>query len=684
MSTVLNSAELAPPVAKADPFKLEKHGDMRVDPYYWLREKKSPDVLRYLEEENRYTEAVMKPTEGLQKKLYDEILGRIKETDQTAPVRRGPWLYYSRTEKGKDYQIYCRRLAAGGNEQVLLDGNELAKGKKYFRVGVFQPSPDHQLLAYSTDDQGDEEYTLVIKDLGTGKLFSDAVHQTYYDVEWANDNKTLFYTKLDSAKRPYRVYRHVLGAADDKLIYEEKDERFHVGLEKTLSHKFLIIQLHSSLTTEALVLPADKPNDEFKVLLPREQEVEYDVAERNGEFWIRTNDHAKNFRLIRTPVNSPDKKNWVEILPNRDNVKIDGIELFANHLLVVERENGLTRLRVRDLRANQDHYVDFPEPAYMVAAGGNYEFTSPLLRFQYTSLLTPMSSYDYDMNKHSRELIKREEVPGDFDPARYSSERVFATAKDGTKIPVALVYRKGFVRDGKAPTLLYGYGSYGSNSDATFSAARLSLLDRGFVYAIANIRGGAEMGELWHDNGKLMNKRNTFTDFISAAEYLVEQKITSPDHLAMMGGSAGGLLMGAVVNLRPDLFKAVIAKVPFVDVVTTILDPSLPLSVIEYEEWGNPNEQKAYDYMKSYSPYDNVKAQAYPNMLVTAGLNDPRVSYWEPAKWVAKLRKTKTDRNVLLLKTEMGSGHFGKSGRYDKIKETAFDYAFLISMLGVN
>ncbi|HET8550409.1 MAG TPA: S9 family peptidase [Bryobacteraceae bacterium] len=684
MSVFAHPADLRPPVARVQPQKLEKHGDVRVDPYYWLRDRSNPEVIRYLEAENTYTEAVMAPAKPLQEKLYKEILGRIKETDTSAPARRGPYLYYTRTEQGKQYPIYCRRPRTSDREEILVDANELAKGHAYFKVGVFMPSPDHTLLAWSTNVTGDEQYTLVVKDLKTGTMLPDRVEHTYYDVEWANDNKTLFYTVLDQAKRPWRVYRHVLGTdAADPLIYEETDERFHTTLGKTLSQKFLLIQLESSVTSEVRYLPASDPTGQFRVLAPREQDHEYDVTEREGEFWIRTNAGAKNFRLVKAPVGDPSQKNWREVIAHRADVKIEHVEAFASHLVITEREKGLRRLRIRRLPGNTEHYIEFPEPAYVVRAVQNYEYTTAILRFSYNSLVTPPSEYDYDMDRRTRELVKREEVLGGYDPGNYESERIFATAKDGTKLPIALVYRKGFRRDGSGPALLYGYGSYGSTTDATFSSARISLLDRGFIYAIATIRGGSEMGEAWHDSGKMLNKVNTFTDFVAAAEHLVGQKYTSRERLAIMGGSAGGLLIGAVLNMRPELFRTAVAKVPFVDVVTTILDPSLPLTVIEYEEWGNPNQKKYYEYMKSYSPYDNVKPQAYPNILITAGLNDPRVSYWEPAKWAARLRAMKTDNSVLLLKTEMGAGHFGVSGRYEKIKETAFDYSFILWTLGI-
>ena len=678
MSTELLAS---PPVAKLEPKILEAHGDVRVDPYFWLRDRDNPETIAYLEAENRYTEAVMAPAKPLQEQLFAEIVARIRETDTSAPVRRGPWHYFSRTEKGRQYRIHCRRSVEAAAEEILIDENELAEGFEYFRLGVFEPSPDHSLLAWSTDTEGDESYILVVKDLRTGELLPDRVLGTYYEVEWASDNRTLFYTVLDEAKRPWRVYRHVLGEPEDTMVFEETDERFHLGVTRTLSRSHLIVHSSSSVTSEEWVLESDNPQGTFRCVQPREHEVEYELAERHGEFWIRTNYKAKNFRVMRAPVAAPGRENWQEVIAHRESVKVEHVEAFRDHLLVVEREEGLTKLRIRALRDDADHYIDFPEPAYEVAPTGNHEFSTPVLRFRYSSLVTPPSFYDYDMDSRERTLVKREDVLGGYDPENYRSERIFATASDGTRIPIALVYRRGLKRDGSAPAVLYGYGSYGINNDATFSAARVSLLDRGFVWAIANIRGGAEMGEAWHDAGKLLNKHNTFTDFIAAAEHLIAEKYTSADRLAAMGRSAGGLLMGAVANMRPDLFRVIVAGVPFVDVVTTILDPSLPLTVIEYEEWGNPNEKPFYDYMKSYSPYDNVRPQDYPHILVTAGLNDPRVAYWEPAKWVARLRATKTDTNTLLLKTEMGAGHFGKSGRYDKIRDTDFDFAFILKHL---
>jgi oligopeptidase B len=676
---------LDPPRAPARPKTMTLHGETRVDPYFWLREKTSAEVIQYLEAENRYTEAVMKPSEKLQEKLYQEILGRIKQTDLSVPARRDEYLYYSRTQTGRQYPILCRKKIGQEQEEVLIDENELAEGKKYFRVGGSAPSPNHKLFAYSVDNMGDERYTIYVKDLTSGKLLPDEIPNNEGPVEWANDGKTLYYVTIDAAKRPEKVWRHTLGAntSTDKLMLHEKDERFFVSIAKTRSKRYVLISLDSSNTTEMYFLDADHPEKEFKLMEPRRPEIEYYAEDQGEYFYIRTNDGAKNFRLMKAPVTDPSRKNWKEVIAHRADVKLDDIDAFKDYLVVYERENGLRKIRVENTKNHKVHYVSFPESAYSVLPAENYQYETNLLRFRYTSLVTPLSVYEYNMDAKSRELLKRDEVLGGYDPKAYATERVFATAADGAKVPIAIVYKKGTPLDGTAPAMLYAYGAYGLNTDASFSSARLSLLDRGFVYAMANIRGGAEMGELWHDQGKMLAKRNTFTDFISAAEYLIAQKYTSKDKLTIQGGSAGGLLMGAVTNMRSDLFKAVIANVPFVDVLNTMLDPTLPLTVTEYEEWGNPNEKKYYDYMKTYSPYDNVEKKAYPNMLITAGLNDPRVSYWEPAKWAARLRAMKTDNNVLLLKTNMGSGHFGLSGRYERMKEIAFEYAFLLTMVGI-
>ncbi len=671
-----------PPVAKIVPKSSTTLGDTRVDNYFWLRDRNNPDTIKYLEAENEYTKAQMKHADALQSKLYSEILGRIQQTDLSVPTKRGDYLYYTRTEEGKQYAIYCRRHLHG-KEEVLLDGNAMAEGKKYFRVGNFVASPNHKLLAYSVDFEGDEAYTIHIKDLTTGNLLSDAIPNTYYSLEWGNDNTTFFYTVLDAAKRPYKVFRHTLGVKKNTLVYHETDERFTVELEKTRSQAYVLINIGSSLTSEVRYVNAGKPKGRFAVLLPRVQETEYDVAHHGESWFIRTNDGAKTFRLVEAPVKDPSRANWKEVMPARADATIESVTTFKDELVTEERDRGLIKIRIQNFVTGDIHYVAFDEPVYTASLGANAEYDTKLLRFTYTSLVTPNSVFDYNMDTRERELKKQQPVLGGYDPSKYQSERIYATAADGVKVPISLVYKKGLVQNGKAPMLLYGYGAYGISMDPTFSSDRLSLLDRGFVYAIAHIRGGADLGKPWHEDGRILKKKNTFTDFIASAEHLSAEKYSSPDHIAIMGGSAGGLLMGAVTNMRPDLFGAVVAKVPFVDALNTMLDASLPLTVGEYEEWGNPNEQQYYDYIKSYAPYENVEAKEYPKILITAGLNDPRVSYWEPAKWAAKLRATKKDSRVLLLKTNMGSGHFGSSGRYEYIKETAFDYAFILNALGV-
>ena len=685
-TTTLPAAELRiqPPAAKIVPKTITEHGDVRVDNYFWLRQRDDPDTLPYLEDENRYTEAMMAHTVPMQSKLYQEMLGRIKQTDLSVPVPRDGYFYYSRTEEGKQYGIHCRKQGSlDAAEEILLDENVLAAGKKYFRLGNFSISPSHRLLAYSDDYDGDEAYTIRVKDLETGKLLGDEIPNTYYSLEWANDNATFFYTVLDEAKRPFKIFRHRLGETANELVYHETDERFTVELGKTSSRAFLLIHIASSLTSEIRYLPADRPDQPFQLVLPRVHETEYDLTHHGDSFFIRTNDSARTFRVVEAPVADPNKANWKEIIPKREDATIEGVLAFRDYLVVEERDRGLTRIQIRPFSAEAPHYIDFPEPVYTAFPGANAEYDTRILRFNYTSLVTPHSVFDYNMATGERELKKQQEVLGGYDPSRYESERIYAAAPDGVKVPISLVHKKGLVRDGNAPMLLYGYGSYGISIDPTFASDRLSLLDRGFVYAIAHIRGGGDVGKPWHEEGRLLKKKNTFTDFIACAEHLISEKYTSPGRLAIMGGSAGGLLMGAVTNMRPDLFKTVVAMVPFVDVLNTMLDPSLPLTVGEYEEWGNPADPAYYSYMKSYAPYENVEAKSYPALLVTAGLNDPRVSYWEPAKWTAKLRALKTDNHRLLLKTEMGSGHFGASGRYEHLKETAFNYAFVLDTLGV-
>ncbi|HUU85409.1 MAG TPA: S9 family peptidase [Phycisphaerae bacterium] len=675
-----------PPVATVRPHTTTLHGVTRTDDYYWLKDRTDPEVIRHLEAENAHTAAVMKHVEPLRKRLYKEFKSRLKETDLSVPARDDDYYYYTRTFEGKQYQVYCRKKGSlDAEEEVLLDANELAKGHEYFRIGGFENSPDHKLLAYSVDTNGSEMYTLRVKDLTTGRLLPDEIRDTYYGLEWGNDDRTLFYTTLDAAKRPYRVFRHRLGTdpSEDELVFDEPDERFYVRLSKSRSEKYILLSLDSKVTSEVHYLDADRPQSAFTVIQPRQHKMEYRVAHHGDRFFIVTNDDAVNFKLVEAPVRSPSKDHWTEVIPHRPAVKLDDVDAFADHLAVYERKDGLAQIAVRDLATGGQHYIEFPEPVYTATPGDNREFDSKVLRFNYTSLVTPASVFDYNMETHERELKKRQEVLGGYDPDRYQSERIYAIAPDGTRVPISLVYRKGITLDGTNPALLYGYGSYGMSMDPDFDSEVVSLWDRGFIYAIAHVRGGGEMGRPWYDSGKLLHKKNTFTDFIACAEHLIDAKYTAPDRLAIMGGSAGGLLMGAVVNMRPDLFQAVVAQVPFVDVVTTMLDPSIPLTVTEYEEWGNPNEQAYFEYILSYSPVDNVAARDYPHLLITAGLNDPRVGYWEPAKWAAKLRVAKTDHNRLLLKTEMGAGHGGKSGRYRQLEEDAFEYAFVLDAVGI-
>ncbi len=681
----MDSPPVAPPVAKIVPVSTTLFGDTRTDPYAWLRDRNDPDTLKYLEAENAYTKEMTKSTEELQAKLYAEMLGRIKQTDLSVPVKRDEYFYYSRTEEGKQYAIYCRKKGSlEAPEEILLDGNILGEGKPYFRVGNFAVSPSHRLLAYSVDFEGDETYTIRVKDLDTGALLPDEIPNTYYSLEWANDNRTFFYTTLDAAKRPHQVYRHTLGEQENPLIYHEEDQRYTLEVEKTSSRNFILINIGSSLTSEVRFVSADSPYEPFQTVLPRVQEVEYDLTHHGDSFYIRTNDNAKTFRVVRAPVSDSSRPNWQDFLPKRDRVTVESVHAFRDYLAIEERDRGLSQIRIHHFPECEQHTIEFPEPVYSAGLGANAEFETQVVRFHYTSLVTPACVFDYDMQTRQRELKKQQEVLGGYDPAQYQSERVYAQAPDGTEVPISVVYKKGFERNGSTPLLLYGYGAYGISIDPTFSSDRLSLLDRGMVYAIAHIRGGGDLGKPWHEDGRMLVKKNTFTDFIAAAEYLIAQKYTSSDRLAIMGGSAGGLLMGAVTNLRPDLFDVVVANVPFVDALNTELDASLPLTVGEWEEWGNPSQKEYYDYIKSYAPYENVEAKSYPKILVTAGLNDPRVSYWEPAKWVAKLRALKKDDSLLLLKTQMGSGHFGASGRYERWKETAFNFAFILHALGID
>jgi oligopeptidase B len=676
--------KLQPPPTEKKPRTTQINGDRLVDNYFWLREKTNPAVIAHLEAENAYTTAVMKPTEALQDKLYNEILSHIKQTDANVPYRWGTHFYYTRTVEGKQYPIYCRKRGSlTAPEEILLDLNELAKGQKFMAVGSFAPSDDGTLLAYSTDNTGYRQYTLQIKNLTTGELLPEKIERVD-DLAWATDNKTLFYVTEDAVtKRNDKMFRHVLGTDKYELLYDEKDELFDVGVQRTRDKAVIMLGAFSKTSTEFRYIPANDPNAAWKTILTRQADHEYDVEHRGDLFYIRTNKGAKNFRVVTAPVSDPSEKNWNEFVAHRPLVKIDGVDLFKDHAVLSEWENGLQQIEVVDFKTNKNQRIQFPEPVYAAGLSTNREFDTNVLRYNYQSLVTPSSVFDYDMSTGQATLLKQTEVPGGFDKANYKSERVFATATDGTKIPMSVVYKRDVKLDGTAPTLLYAYGSYGIPISPTFSAGRLALLDRGVIYVIAHIRGGGELGEPWREAGRMMNKMNTFTDFIACADHLVKQKYTSSDRLVIQGGSAGGLLMGAVTNMRPDLFKAVVAQVPFVDVLNTMLDASLPLTTSEYIEWGNPNEKPAYEYMKKYSPYDNVHPASYPAMLVKVSLNDSQVPYWEGAKFVAKIRELKTDHNPLLLKTNMGAGHGGASGRYDAIHETAFDYAFMLWQMGL-
>ncbi|HEX9222856.1 MAG TPA: S9 family peptidase [Candidatus Acidoferrales bacterium] len=679
-------AHAAPPVANKIHTENHIHGGTLVDDYRWLREKSNPEVAQYLETENAYTDAIMKPTEPLQKKLYDEMVSHIKETDVNVPYKDGDSFYYSRVEAGKQYPIFARKKASlDAAEQITLDVNALAQGEKFMALGAYDVSEDGNLLAYSTDNTGFRQYRLHVRDLRSGKDLPDTAEKTG-SIVWASDNQTIFYTVEDPAKRHYRLYRHKLGtdSKNDDLVYEEKDERFNIGAEKSRSRKYILLASASHTTSEFRYLDAGNPAGEWKLIAPREQDVEYYADHLGDSFYIRTNDKGRTFRLVAAPVSDPGKKNWKEIVPVRADVMLSDFEPFQDFYVLVERENGLPQLTIVDLASGAKQRIAYPEPIYTASPQVNREFKTKFFRYSYQSLITPSSVFDYDVEKHTSTLLKQTEVPGGYDPSKYKSERVWATAKDGTRIPISVVYRKDLKKeDGSNPLYVSGYGSYGFSLPVTFSGNRLSLLDRGVVMAYVHIRGGGEMGKPWHDAGRMMNKMNTFTDFIACAEYLAANKYGARDRIAIEGGSAGGLLMGAVTNLRPDLFKVVLSHVPFVDVMNTMLDASLPLTVPEYEEWGNPHEKPAYDYMLKYSPYDNLKKGAYPAILVKTSFNDSQVMYWEPAKYVAKLRTLKTDNNVLILKTNMAAGHGGSSGRYDRFKEVAFDYAFLLTQLGV-
>jgi oligopeptidase B len=677
-----NMSNTLPPKAK----KIERldtvNGVILKDDYYWLREKESKEVLDYLKAENKYTDAMTEHLKPLQDELYKEMIGRINEDDASVPVKDDEYYYYSRMEKGKNYAINCRKKGSlDAREEIILDENILAEGKEYFSVGALEMSPDHKLMAYAIDVNGSEEYDIYIKNLETGEMLTDEIENTAGNIVWANNNTTFYYTMLDETHRPFQLYRHDLGKNDNKLVFEELDGAYFLYPFKDKSEQFIYVYLGSKVTTEMHFMNADNPDDNFKVIQPRKQGMEYSVASHGTDFYVLTNDNALNFKLMKTSVNTPSMENWQEVMPHDDKVLLSSVETFENHLVIYGRKGGFKHIHITDLRTNKSHEVAFPEPVYTYSSSENPTFEGSIIRFTYSSMITPRTVYDYDMDSKKLTTKKVYEVKGGYDKSDYVVERVEATAADGTKIPMSVAYKKGVKRDGTNPCYLYAYGSYGSSTEPYFSTIRVSLLDRGFVFAIAHIRGGSEMGRKWYEDGKFLKKKNTFTDFINCAEHLVKEKYTNSDKLAIAGGSAGGLLMGAVLNMRPDLFNTVVAHVPFVDVINTMLDETIPLTVVEYEEWGNPNDKIYFDYMLSYSPYDNVEAKDYPNILITAGLNDPRVQYWEPAKWTAKLRDMKTNENTLLLKTNMGAGHGGASGRYEALKEYAFEYAFVLDKL---
>jgi len=680
-------ASIQAPDVKQIPKELTIHGDTRIDNYYWLNVRENPEVIAYLEAENSYTKAILKPTEQLQEKLFDELKSRIKEDDESVPYKENGYYYYSRYETGKEYPIYCRKKEnLEAPEEIMLNVNDLSAGFDYYQVSGLNVSPDNKLLAYGVDTVSRRNYTIYIKNLETGELLTDAISNTVGYAEWANDNKTIFYVKKDQVTlRSYQIFRHALNTnlTSDVLVYQENDETFSTFITKTKSNKFLLIGSYSTLSDEYKYLDANNPTGDFKIIQPRERGLEYSVSHFEDHFYIRTNLNAQNFKLVKTPVNKTTKENWKDVIPHDENAYIEGIEIFKNFLVVEERRDGLNKMRIINWSDNSEHYLNFGEETYSAYISTNTEFDSELLRYGYSSLTTPSSTIDYNMVTHEKTIKKEQEVLGGFDKNNYESKRIFATASDGKKIAMSIVYRKGIKLDSSNPALIFGYGSYGATMDPYFSSIRLSLLDRGFVFAIAHVRGEQYYGRQWYEDGKLLNKINTFTDFNSCAEYLIEQGYTSKEKLFAEGGSAGGLLMGAVANMRPDLYKGIIAQVPFVDVVTTMLDETIPLTTSEFDEWGNPEDSVYYKYMLSYSPYDQVKKQDYPAMLITTGLHDSQVQYFEPAKWVAKLRDMKTDDNVLLLYTNMEAGHGGASGRFQALKEYAMEYAFIFQQLGI-
>lgn len=679
------------PIAATKPFTRIMHNDTVVDPYYWMIDyfKKGPDsskVVDYLTSENKYTDTMMAGTNNLQAKLFTEMKARIKEKDESVPAFKNGYFYYTRTEEGKQYYKYCRKKGSlDAKEEILLDVDQMAVGKAYYSVSTISVSPNNQLLAYGIDEVSRRQYTIHIKNLATGEIYPDAIALTGGDPVWANDNKTLFYTSNNPVTLlSEKIKKHSIGNnTGDATVYEEKDKSNYIGVGKTKNGQYIFIVSQATLSAELSMINADHPDTDFKIFQPRMKNVLYDIVALDNKFLIRTNWNALNFRLMECPLDKTDSSNWKEVIPHRKDVLIQGVEEFKDFIVINERKNGLVNLRVKNNATGKEHDINFEEAAYTAGLGTNPEYKTTSLRYNYTSLTTPSTVYDYDLNTKVKTLKKQQEIVGGYNPLDYQTERIYATATDGTKIPISLVYKKGLDKNGMAPLLLYAYGSYGISMDVNFSSTRLSLLNRGFIYAIAHIRGGEDLGRQWYEDGKLMKKKNTFTDFIDCGSYLIQQKYTSSNHLYAQGGSAGGLLMGAVINMAPALWNGVIAQVPFVDVVNTMLDESIPLTTNEFDEWGNPKNKDAYFYLKSYSPYENIERKKYPNLLVTTGLHDSQVQYFEPAKWVARLRTMKTDKNVLLLKTNMEFGHGGASGRFDYLKDIALNYAFLFALEGI-
>jgi oligopeptidase B len=678
------SKKPTPPTATKISHELSMHGITRNDPYYWLNDRDNPDVIAYLQAENEYTKKYMEHTDALQQKLYDEMLGRIQQTDISVPYKMNGYYYYTRFEEGQEYPLYCRKKESlDGAEEIMLNTNEMAKGFAFYQVGSWQISSDNNLLAFSVDTVSRRQYTIYFKDLTTGQIQDQIIPNTSGNMAWANDNKTLFYSIKDESLRPYKILKHTLGSdyLSDALVYHETDPTFNSFVYKTKSREYVMIGSTSTVSAEYRYIPSDKPDAEFIVFEPRQRDLLYGVDHFGPDFYIRTNYDAQNFRLMRTPVEKTGIANWTEVIAHRQDVLLEDFDVFSQYLAVSERKEGLIQLRIMSWNGDVDYYVDFGEPTYLAYLSTNLDFDTDNLQYGYTSLTTPNSVFEFNMSSREKKLLKQQEVVGGYNADDYVSERVYATSHDGVKVPVSLVYKKGLVKDGSNPLVLYGYGSYGASMDAYFSSSRLSLLDRGFIWAITHIRGGEEMGRQWYEDGKMLKKKNTFHDFIACGEYMIREGYTSPDNMFAMGGSAGGLLVGAVANMRPELWKGIVAQVPFVDVVTTMLDENIPLTTGEYDEWGNPNDKAYFDYMLSYSPYDNIEAKEYPALLVTTGLHDSQVQYWEPAKWVAKLRDTKTDKNTLLLQTNMEFGHGGASGRFERLKEAALEFAFMMNEL---